>query len=365
MMNYTISTIKGKIASLALILAFCLAFNSANVFAFTDGAYTVNTLTYYLNPDTGKTDDGGTGNVELGEGMCRSAVYEKALLEQQHGKAWITLRMLLYSNLSNICIYTQNEPKGEYTEVKYSIMKETASTDSADLRFLVHKPDCNIKVKMYVAPMGRDVCFYWRTDTSSAEAGNGDFIKSIKDSKTNTGFSDISGHWAKEDIENAVKAGLFSGTSQNTFSPDAPMTRGMFVTVLGRFSGEDVSGYHSSQFNDVSQDQYYAKYIGWANEKGLVSGTSASTFQPDTPITCEQAASIMVQYANYQGDTLKTKGQLPNMNTASSWAKDSILKASKAGIITSQNTNTYQFTSSATRADVASIIMNYINGYRK
>ncbi|MDD3394750.1 MAG: heme-binding Shp domain-containing protein, partial [Anaerotignum sp.] len=183
---------------LAVVVCSCM---SLNAFALSDGVYTADTLTYYLNPDTGKTDDGGTGNAEIGEGMCRSAVYEKALVEQQDTRTWITLRLLLYCHVSDIRIYTQASPKGEYTEVKYSVMAENSENNSGDMRFEVPSADGYIKTKMYVAPMGRDVCFYWKVDNSTAQSGNADFVKSINEgTRKNESFADISSHWAKADI---------------------------------------------------------------------------------------------------------------------------------------------------------------------
>lgn len=358
-----ISMKKGFSIVMAMIVCCCM---QVNAFALDDGVYTGDTLTYYLNPDTGKTDDGGTGNVEIGEGMCRSAVYEKALIEQQEGKTWITLRMLLYNHISDIRIYTQNSPKGDYTEAKYSVMAENAANGSGDMRFQVPSAECYVKTKMYVAPMGRDVCFYWKVDGSTAQRGNSDFVQTVKtdnSTKKGIGFTDVSSHWAKTDIEGVVAKKLFSGTSDTTFSPDTPMTRGMFVTVLGRLSGDDVTGYKSQKFKDVGASQYYAKYIGWANAKGIVSGVSETVFHPDASVTCEQAAAIMVKYMEMKGYTFKTNGTTPKLETVSTWAKESVGKAGKAGLITNQNTNGYQFKSPATRADVASIIMNLVNGY--
>ncbi|MEA4994461.1 MAG: GLUG motif-containing protein, partial [Oscillibacter sp.] len=69
--------------------------------------------------------------------------------------------------------------------------------------------------------------------------------------QTNTAFTDIADHWAKEVIEFVASRGLFSGTSTTTFSPNTAMTRGMFVTALGRLANADVSGYTKSSFTDV------------------------------------------------------------------------------------------------------------------
>lgn len=342
----------------AVMLLFTMV--SLNVFAVDNGTYEMNTVTTYLNPDTGEVDDVGSGNKELGEGMCRSAVYEKAVVEQQDGRALITVRMLLYSNLSNIRFAVQQSPKGEYKDVQYSIIKESASSNSADLQFEAPSADSYVQVKMYVGPMGRDVCFYWNCDTSTAVKSEGMIAdEDIADeNKGESAFTDINGHWAESAINDVVGKKLFSGTSETTFEPETAMTRGMFVTVLGRLSGEDVSGIISS-FGDVKADAYYSPYIAWASSKGIVTGTSETTFSPDEPVSCEQAAAIIVRYASYKGIELKTKSISPSLTGASDWAKDAIVSAGKSGIITKQNTNGYNYTSSATRADIASMLSGF------
>ncbi|MGN1319249.1 MAG: S-layer homology domain-containing protein, partial [Lachnospirales bacterium] len=174
-------------------------------------------------------------------------------------------------------------------------------------------------------------------------------------------FTDITNHWAENDIKNVVDKGLFSGTTDITFEPEKEMTRGMFVTVLGRMSGEEISG--TSQFSDVDNGKYYSPYIAWANKNGIVKGISDTLFSPDTPVTCEQAAIILVNYSKYKKITLENKSISPSTSGVSSWAMDNVIMAGKAGIITKQNTNGYNYTSSATRADVASMISNYMNYY--
>lgn len=354
-----------KLISGILCGAMLTAGLSSGAFAMDNGTYTVKTVTHYLNPDTGKTDDGGTGNAELGEGMCRSAVYEDAVVEKNGDNVAVTMRMLLYSNLTNIRIAVQKSPKGEYESVKYSVLKESASNDSADIKFTVPNEESYIQIKMYVAPMSRDVCFYMNLDTSSAVSSAGSLEEEEKVTVTEETagdmFTDISGHWAENQIKEVVNKGLFSGTTQITFSPDSEMTRGMFVTVLGRLSGEEISG--TSGFSDVESSVYYSPYIGWASKNGIVSGTSASTFSPDSPVTCEQAASILVKYAQYKGISLQEKSISPSTTGVSAWAKDNVVAAGKAGIITKQNTNGYAYTSAATRADIASMISNFSEYY--
>lgn len=330
-----------------------------SAFAMENGIYEVDTKTYYLNPDTGKTDDGGTANIELGEGMCRSAIYEKATLEKNAEGISLNMRMLLYSNLSNIRIAVQNEKNGEYTDIKYSVIKESASNDSAELKFNMPKEDSLIRIKMYVEPMGRDVCFYMSCNTENMTLKSD--TAEIKEEENTTIeqkslFEDIKGHWAEKEINAVVQKGLFSGTSETTFQPELSMTRGMFVTVLGRLSGEEISG--GCNFSDVDNKKYYASYIGWANEKGIVNGVSENSFKPDEEVTCEQAATILVKYAEYKGIELKNKSISPSLTEVSLWAKENVIRAGKAGIITKQNTNGYGYKTAATRADVASMLYN-------
>ncbi len=114
-------------------------------------------------------------------------------------------------------------------------------------------------------------------------------------------FTDIANHWAKEDIAFVTQRGLFGGTAADKFSPNMPMTRGMFVTVLGRLANADVSGLDSSKFADVKTGAYYAPYVEWANKNNIISGTSADKFSPNMPITREQMAAIIANYSKFAG----------------------------------------------------------------
>ena len=117
-------------------------------------------------------------------------------------------------------------------------------------------------------------------------------------------FTDIENHWAKDNILFVVSRGLLNGTSETTFSPNTGMTRGMFVTALGRLAGVDPADYQSGKFTDVKADAYYAPYVNWAAKTGIVSGTTDTTFAPDTNINREQMAVIMKNYAVKLGYTV-------------------------------------------------------------
>jgi len=107
-------------------------------------------------------------------------------------------------------------------------------------------------------------------------------------------FADITNHWAEEHINFVTARDIFGGTSDTEFSPDMPMTRGMFVTVIGRTHGIDVADYTSCSFSDVNPDMYYAPYIEWALSEGFI--TEGDTFRPEYPITRGDAADILYKY---------------------------------------------------------------------
>ena len=98
-------------------------------------------------------------------------------------------------------------------------------------------------------------------------------------------------------IEFVYENNLFKGTSDTTFAPNTTMSRGMFVTVLGRLAKVDVSAYTNVAFDDVIADQYYAPYVAWAVEKGITLGYGDGTFGVDDEVTIEQAIVFIARFA--------------------------------------------------------------------
>ena len=105
--------------------------------------------------------------------------------------------------------------------------------------------------------------------------------------------------WFYDDVVFAYENGLFSGTTATTFSPYAPMTRAMLVTVLYRLEGEPAATGRSG-FSDVTIGSYYEAAVTWAADNGIVNGTSATTFSPSENVTREQMAAILCRYAQYK-----------------------------------------------------------------
>lgn len=176
-------------------------------------------------------------------------------------------------------------------------------------------------------------------------------------------FTDINGHWAKEHILFTVSRGLFSGTSKTTFSPNTTLTRGMFVTALGRLAGINPADYKNEKFTDVKTDAYYAPYVNWAASKGIVNGTGATTFAPDNKITREQMAVIMKNYADKMGYSIpKTLEAVTFADNAqiSSWAKDAVKTMQQAGVLSGKANNLFDPKGNATRAEAATVLHRFV-----
>ena len=176
-------------------------------------------------------------------------------------------------------------------------------------------------------------------------------------------FTDIQNHWAADNILFVASRGLLSGTSDTTFSPNTGMTRGMFVTALGRLAGINPDSYKTGKFTDVKADAYYAPYVNWAAQNGIVEGVTATTFAPDTNINREQMAVIMENYAAKLGYTVpKTLEAVTFVDNASisSWAKEAVKSMQQAGILAGKTNNRFDPAGTATRAEVATVLRRFV-----
>ena len=143
-----------------------------------------------------------------------------------------------------------------------------------------------------------------------------------------TPFTDVPADaWFNNAVAYAYENGLFKGTGDTTFSPNSPMTRGMFVQVLANktenYNKADWAG--KSSFSDVNKSQWYAAPVEWASKAGLVSGMGGGKFAPNQNVTREQMALIMYNYAKKTGNDTSLDStilsQFSDAGSVSSWAK--------------------------------------------
>lgn len=176
-------------------------------------------------------------------------------------------------------------------------------------------------------------------------------------------FTDIKADdWFFADVKYAVENGLFRGTGVSTFSPQRSMTRGMLVTVLGRMAGVDVKKYTASSFKDVRENQFYAPYIAWANERGIVTGIDDQHFSPDTTISRQDIAAILVRYTqkmNLSLPMMAEAAEFSDVNAIADYAKEAVTVCQKAKIINGKSEGLFDPQSSTTRAEAVAILHRF------
>ena len=167
--------------------------------------------------------------------------------------------------------------------------------------------------------------------------------------------------WFASGVQFATEQGLFTGVSANEFAPYIPMTRAMLVTVLHRLDGADASGTNS--FTDVLNGKWYTNAIAWASANGIVEGLSGNRFAPNAPITREQLAAILFRYAKACGYDVSARAELTAYADAaqvSTWAGDAMRWAVASGLISGRSGAQLAPKGEATRAEVAVILMNFV-----
>ena len=166
----------------------------------------------------------------------------------------------------------------------------------------------------------------------------------IEDTKpSKNGFDDVaSSDWFADAVKYVADKGLMNGTDDNQFSPNASTTRGMLMTVLARYAGEDTTGGAT----------WYEKGMNWAKAKGVSDGTN-----PNADITREQLVTMLYRYAGSPA----TNGSLDNFSdasTVSSYAVNAMQWAVANGIVNGSN-GKLNPQNNATRAQVAAILMRF------
>jgi len=131
-------------------------------------------------------------------------------------------------------------------------------------------------------------------------------------------FADIKGHWAQSDISALVERGMFNGTSETTFDPETTMNRAMVVTVLYRYDGEKAVG--ANPFTDVPAKDWFEAAAIWAVENNILSGATATTFNPTGDISREELAGVLYNYARYraEAEVKETTNKVLRLSTTTS-----------------------------------------------
>ena len=184
-------------------------------------------------------------------------------------------------------------------------------------------------------------------------------------------FTDVTKNWAYPGIQYCVTHQLMSGVGGNLFAPKMTTTRAQIVQILYNLEGEPkVSG--TTPFTDLTQN-WYKDAVLWAYQTGVVSGTSATTFAPDLPVTREQIAVILMEYMTrvLKLERTWTPADLsvfPDAGSVSGWAKDALADAVALGLISGASNGGQTLLEpqgSATREQVATILMEFCKNVKK
>ena len=174
-------------------------------------------------------------------------------------------------------------------------------------------------------------------------------------------FGDIaSSAWYAEAVRYVYENGMMNGTSASTFSPNATTNRAMIVTILYRLENEPAAS--ASGFTDVAAGSYYADAVAWAAANGIVNGVSETSFAPNAPVTREQLAAILYRYAQLKGYDVTASGSLngyADASQTSSYAVAAMQWANAEGLISGISSTALDPQGSATRAQVATILMRF------
>ncbi len=176
-------------------------------------------------------------------------------------------------------------------------------------------------------------------------------------------FADVTDSaWYHDAVAFVYNRGYFSGTDGQTFAPNMTMTRGMLATVLFRLSGE-TGTFASAAFQDVPKDAWYASGVAWASSHRIVEGMGGGLYAPEGEVTREQIVVMLHRYLkDYLQETVEGKGDLAAFSDSekvSSWAKDAMSWAVSTGLITGRTDGTLDPAGSATRGEVATMVMRF------
>ncbi|MFQ6890905.1 MAG: S-layer homology domain-containing protein [Acutalibacter sp.] len=171
-----------------------------------------------------------------------------------------------------------------------------------------------------------------------------------------------SGSWYESAVQYCLNNNYMNGESETKFNPNGTVSRAQMVQVLYNLEGQP--GYTSSHtpFEDIAPGSWYYNAVRWNEENGIASGTSATTFEPNAPVTREQVATFFANYAKFKNNYSGTQSDLSkysDQNKISAWAKENISWAVNYGLMSGTSETTLDPQGTCIRAQLAQFIKNY------
>lgn len=176
-------------------------------------------------------------------------------------------------------------------------------------------------------------------------------------------FKDTEKHWGKEDVDFVTGLELIRGLKPAYFEPNMDITRGTFLLALGQLSGADMSIYKETSFKDVDRNDPISPYIEWAVKNNIVQGIGSGEFGLDQPITRQDMAVMMQNYATVIGYKIPVntpKIQFNDEAQVSSYARDAVVSIQQAGIVKGKSNNRFDPKGNVTRGEASSILRRFV-----
>lgn len=174
-------------------------------------------------------------------------------------------------------------------------------------------------------------------------------------------FVDVAAEdWYGDAVAAVYARGLMTGTAEDTFAPELAATRGMVVSILHRLAGSPTVS--AEVFADVAIDDWYGQAVAWAANEGIASGTSAETFSPNAAVTREQLAALLCNFAAQQGVDTTARSDLSCFDdaaTVSDWAQDAVSWAHAEGLLVGTSATMLAPQGEATRAQLAAMLVRF------
>ena len=172
-------------------------------------------------------------------------------------------------------------------------------------------------------------------------------------------FTDVpEGRWSYPYIKELYEAGVVSGTSATTFEPTANVTRAQFVTMIAGLAGADVTPYTDGKFTDVPSGTWYAPYVNWAAANNIVSGTSATTFDPNATISRQDMAVMLYNYTQQYGVQLDQTAvtAFTDESSIAAYALPAVQALHRAGVFSGMPDGSFQPYATATREQACVVL---------
>lgn len=196
-----------------------------------------------------------------------------------------------------------------------------------------------------------------KPEKASVEAGMNDI------ESWDNPFTDVDeGDWFYEAVKFVNINGLMDDMGNSKFEPHTTLSRAMLVTVLWRLEGKPTMQSNNT-FTDLSQE-WYVEAVIWANENGIVLGYGDGIFGPNDELTREQMVTMLYRYSQYKGQNVSARvdlGGYTDADNISSWALSAMEWANAEGLITGRTSASLASKGTATRSELATIIMRYLS----